>query len=171
MRWESTVATLQYSTLRLVYSAAEYCPPVWLNSQHRELRCPMGIITGCTKIIPMHLLSVFSYIPPPKLRRQDDLNKAGDWCGTGPSPPRWVVILIYLVSQLVITCSAASGKPLIGFEQSTAYVEAYSINGTKSRTPCAIAVESTKPLNILFNIARCQHTLAIELTYNLTIDI
>lgn len=76
--WGSTTSTLRSAALGLVYSSAEYCAPVWLNSSHTasldaQLNSTMCTITGCIKRTPTHWLPVLSHIPPPQLRRQGAL--------------------------------------------------------------------------------------------------
>ena len=73
--WGSTAATLRCSALGLVYSAAEYCAPVWLNSTYTrlidvQLNTTMRLISGTLKSTPTQWLPLLSHIPPPKLRRQ-----------------------------------------------------------------------------------------------------
>lgn len=50
--WGSTASTLRCAALGLVFSTAEYCAPVWLNSHHThkldvQLNSTMRLITGC----------------------------------------------------------------------------------------------------------------------------
>lgn len=76
--WGSTAATLRCSALGLVYSTAEYCAPVWLNSAHTniidtQLNTTMRLITGTIKSTPTQWLPVLSHITPPDLRRKDAL--------------------------------------------------------------------------------------------------
>jgi len=54
---------LRISTLSLVYSAAEYCASVWLNSIHtmnvdKHLNAAMRTIGGLTKSTPLKWLPV-----------------------------------------------------------------------------------------------------------------
>lgn len=72
--WGATAENLRISALALVYSVAEYCAPVWINSHHTnlvdtQLNQTMRIITGTLRTTPTAWLSVLSYIAPPKLRR------------------------------------------------------------------------------------------------------
>jgi hypothetical protein len=60
------------TALAIVYSTAEYCAPVWLNSVHIskihvQLNNAMGIISGCVKSTQLPWLSVLADIAPPKL--------------------------------------------------------------------------------------------------------
>jgi len=75
--WGADANTLRISTLSLVYSTAEYCDPVWLNSVHtknvKHLNAAMRTIDGLTKSTPLKWLPVLSNIAPPKLRREHAL--------------------------------------------------------------------------------------------------
>lgn len=56
--WRANASTLRTATLALVYSTAEYCSPVWLNSCHVtkidvQLNRPMRIISGTLKSTPL----------------------------------------------------------------------------------------------------------------------
>jgi hypothetical protein len=67
--------TLRTASLALVYSSAEYCAPVWLNSAHVhkldvQLNNVMRLITGTVKSTELQWLPVLSNIAPPKLRRE-----------------------------------------------------------------------------------------------------
>ena len=61
--WGAGAKTLHIATLSLVYSAAEYCAPVWCRSTHTclidsILNDALRIVTGCLHPTPMdHLLS------------------------------------------------------------------------------------------------------------------
>lgn len=60
--------TLQVTTLSLVYSAAEYCVPVWLNSPYTsrieaQLHESMHIVSGMIQSTPIYWLSVLSHKP------------------------------------------------------------------------------------------------------------
>ena len=66
--------TLRKATLSLVYSAAEYCAPVWCRSAHTRLidsvlNDALRIVTGCQRPTPTEHLSVLSGIQPAELRR------------------------------------------------------------------------------------------------------
>nr|CAH7712843.1 unnamed protein product [Callosobruchus chinensis] len=72
--WGASADVLRTSALALVYSAAEYCSPVWLNSKHAGLvdtvlNQTMRTITGTIKPTPIQWLPVLSNIAPPHLRR------------------------------------------------------------------------------------------------------
>jgi hypothetical protein len=76
--WGSTAETLRISALSLVYSAAEYASPVWLNSSHTslvdvQLNNTQRIISGTLRSTPTHWLPVLSHIQPQDLRRQNAL--------------------------------------------------------------------------------------------------
>jgi len=67
--------TLRTSALALVYSAAEYASPVWLNSSHCneidvQLNHSMRIISGTVKSTPIEWLPVLCNILPPHIRRK-----------------------------------------------------------------------------------------------------
>ena len=61
--WGAGAKTLRIATLSLVYSAAEYCAPVWCRSTHTHLidsilNDALRIVTGCLHPTPTdHLLS------------------------------------------------------------------------------------------------------------------
>ncbi|XP_039291190.1 uncharacterized protein LOC111047100 [Nilaparvata lugens] len=76
--WGASASTLRSTALSLVFSAAEYCAPVWLNSPHThridaQLNNTMGMISGVIKSTPTEWLPVLSHIPPPNLRRKNAL--------------------------------------------------------------------------------------------------
>lgn len=76
--WGALTSTLRSSALGLVYSAAEYCAPVWINSAHvkkvdAQLNNTMRMITGTIRSTPTQWLPVLSNIPPPHLRRTNAL--------------------------------------------------------------------------------------------------
>jgi hypothetical protein len=67
--------TLRTASLALVYSSAEYCAPVLLNSAHVhkldvQLNNVMRLFTGTVKSTELQWLPVLSNITPPKLRRE-----------------------------------------------------------------------------------------------------
>jgi hypothetical protein len=79
-KWGSNAQTLRTASLALVYSSAEYCAPVWLNSAHvhkldLQLNNIMRLITGTVKSTELQLLPVLSNIPPPKVRREAALSR------------------------------------------------------------------------------------------------
>ena len=62
------------ATLSLVYSAAEYCAPVWCRSAHTRLidsvlNDALRIVTGCLRPTPTDHLLVLLGIQPAELRR------------------------------------------------------------------------------------------------------
>lgn len=76
--WGSSADTLHTSALGLVYSAAEYCAPAWMNSAHAkkidvQLNNTMRIVSGTIKSTPTHWLPILSHIPPADLRRKNGL--------------------------------------------------------------------------------------------------
>src|SRR3978361_957191 len=67
--WGANANTLRTSALALVYSTAEYCCPVWKNSNHvskvdTQLNTTMRIITGTISSTPTIWLPVLSIIVP-----------------------------------------------------------------------------------------------------------
>ena len=72
--WGAGAKTLRTATLSLVYSAAEYCAPVWCRSAHTRLidsvlNGALRIVTGCLRPRPTDHLPVLSRIQPAELRR------------------------------------------------------------------------------------------------------
>ena len=72
--WGAGAKTLHIATLSLVYSAAEYCAPVWCRSAHTSLidsvlNDTLSIVTGCLRPTPTDHLPVLSGIQPAELRR------------------------------------------------------------------------------------------------------
>ena len=72
--WGAGAKTLRIATLSLVYSAAEYCAPVWCRSAHTRLidsvlNDALRIVTGCLGPTPTHHLPILSGIQPSELRR------------------------------------------------------------------------------------------------------
>ena len=73
--WGASADTLRTASLALVYSTAEYCAPVWLNSVHTskidvQLNNALRIITGTVKSTQLQWLPVLANIAPAKLRRE-----------------------------------------------------------------------------------------------------
>ena len=73
--WGAATKTLKVSTLALVYSAAEYCAPVWCRSSHTKkvdtgLNSAMRTVSGCLRATPVNHLTILSGIAPPTLRRE-----------------------------------------------------------------------------------------------------
>ncbi|KAM3864710.1 putative RNA-directed DNA polymerase from transposon X-element [Diretmus argenteus] len=73
--WGASAKTLRISTQALVFSAAEYCAPVWSRSPHARkvdvaINNALRIITGCLKPTPVFLLPVLAGIAPAGLRRE-----------------------------------------------------------------------------------------------------
>lgn len=72
--WGASGNTLRISSLSLVYSAAEYCSPVWSHSAHTDrvdnvLNECQRIITGTIQSTPLPWLPVLSNIMPSNIRR------------------------------------------------------------------------------------------------------
>ena len=72
--WVAGAKTLRTATLSLVYSAAEYCAPVWSPSAHSRLidsvlNDAFRIVTGCLRPTSTDHLPVLSGIQPAELRR------------------------------------------------------------------------------------------------------
>ena len=72
--WGAGAKTLRIATLSLVYSAAEYCAPVWYRSAHTRLidsvlNDALRMVTGCLRLTATDLLLVLSGIQPAELRR------------------------------------------------------------------------------------------------------
>lgn len=83
--WGADAAVLRTSALALVYSVAEYCCPVWLNSAHTnvvdtQLHETMRIVSGTIKSTPLQWLPVLANIPPPVIRRKTALSKEWQKC-------------------------------------------------------------------------------------------
>ena len=74
LRWGAGAKTLHIATLSLVYSAAEYCAPVWCRSAHTclidsVLNDALHMFTGCLRPTPTDHLPVLSGIQPAELCR------------------------------------------------------------------------------------------------------
>ena len=72
--WGAGAKTLRIATLSLVYSAAEYCAPVWCRSAHTRLidnvlNDALRIVTGCLRPTPTDHLPILSGIQPAEFRR------------------------------------------------------------------------------------------------------
>ena len=73
--WGAGAKTLRIATLSPVYSAAEYCAPVWCRSAHTRLIDSVLndalriLVTGCLRPTPTDHLPVLSGIQPAELRR------------------------------------------------------------------------------------------------------
>ena len=73
--WGAGARTLRIATLALIYSAAEYCAPVWSRSAHTRLidktiNDALCLVTGCLRPTPTDNLFVLSGITPTELRRK-----------------------------------------------------------------------------------------------------
>lgn len=78
--WGASADTLRTSSLALVYSTAEYCAPVWLNSCHThlidvQLNHTMRLISGAVRPTPTYWLPLLSNTYPPEIRRTEALLK------------------------------------------------------------------------------------------------
>lgn len=85
-------STLKTSSIALVYSVAEYCAPVWMNSSHTkkidlQLNKSMQIITGTIKSTPTQWFPAFSHIAPPSLCLKKSLLTEWKKCISNPSLP------------------------------------------------------------------------------------
>ena len=72
--WGAGAKTLRIATLSLVYSAAEYCAPVWCRSAHTRLidsvlNDALRIVTGCLRLTPTDHLPILSGIQSAELRQ------------------------------------------------------------------------------------------------------
>ena len=72
--WGADAKTLRIATLSLVYSAAEYCAPVWCRSVHTRLidsvlNDALRMVTGCLRPTATDHLPILSGIQPAELRR------------------------------------------------------------------------------------------------------
>ena len=72
--WGAGAKTLRIATLSLVYSAVEYCAPVWCRSAHTRLidsvlNDTLHIVTGCLRPTLTNHLPVLSGIQPAELCR------------------------------------------------------------------------------------------------------
>ena len=71
-RWGAGAKTLRTATFSLVYSAAEYCAPVWCRSAYTRLidsvlNDALRMVTGCLRPTPTDHLPVLSGIQPAEL--------------------------------------------------------------------------------------------------------
>lgn len=76
--WGANSNCLRISALSLVYSAAEYGSPIWLNSHHTQkidtqLNTTMRLISGTLRPTPTEWLPKLCNIAPPQMRRQQSL--------------------------------------------------------------------------------------------------
>ena len=75
--WGATTKTLRISTVALVpvFSAAEYCAPVWCRSPHANkldvaLNSALRTVSGCLRATPVNQLPVLAGIAPADVRRE-----------------------------------------------------------------------------------------------------
>ena len=78
--WGAGANTLRITALALIYSIAEYCTPVWINSNHTKkidtaLNIAMRIVTGTLNSTKLEWLPTLSNIAPPQIRREDSTAK------------------------------------------------------------------------------------------------
>jgi hypothetical protein len=90
--WGARADTLRTSSLALVYSAAEYCAPVWTNSTHTatldvQLNQTMHLVIGTIKSTPVEWLPVLRNSAPPKLRRREATLREWTKCHACPELP------------------------------------------------------------------------------------
>lgn len=90
--WGSKARTLRTSSLALVYSAAEYCAPVWMRSVHArkvdvQLNETMRLITGTLRPTPTPWLPVLANIEPSDHRRLKTAQKMSQIISNNPSLP------------------------------------------------------------------------------------
>lgn len=83
--WGANARVLKTTAMALTYSVAEYCCPVWINSNHTHLidtrlNSAMRIITGTIRSTPIQWLPVLSNITPPHLRRRAALVREWKKC-------------------------------------------------------------------------------------------
>ena len=76
--WGMNAKTLRISALAMVFSTAEYCCPVWINSHHTSLldtvlNSTMQIISGTVRSTPRAWLPALSNIAPADIRRKKAL--------------------------------------------------------------------------------------------------
>ena len=72
--WGADANVLRTTALSLVYSVAEYCAPIWLESTHADridiaLNEALRTVTGTVSSTPVEWLSVLANIEPPTIRR------------------------------------------------------------------------------------------------------
>ncbi|XP_061710691.1 uncharacterized protein LOC133520334 [Cydia pomonella] len=92
MGWGASADCLRTSGIALVYSAAEYCAPVWLGSAHTnkvdvKLHDTMRCISGTIKSTPVHWLPLLSHVAPPHLRRAQALKREVEKILKNPTLP------------------------------------------------------------------------------------
>ncbi|XP_038075660.1 uncharacterized protein LOC119743328 [Patiria miniata] len=73
--WGASTKTLRISTQALVFSAAEYCAPVWCRSTHTKklditLNNALRTVSGCLRATLVNQLPILAGIAPPSLRRE-----------------------------------------------------------------------------------------------------
>lgn len=90
--WGASAISLRTAAIALVYSTAEYCSPVWMNSAHvskidTQLNTTMRLITGTILSTKTNWLPVLSNIAPPNLRRCNALLKEFKNISDNNAPP------------------------------------------------------------------------------------
>ena len=90
--WGANAKVLRTSALSLVYSSAEYCAPVWLNSTHVrnvdvQLNRVMRTISGTLIPTPLPWLPVLCNIAPPEARRKEALLREFNKIVSAPDLP------------------------------------------------------------------------------------
>ena len=76
--WVADFSTLRTSALALCYSVAEYCSPVWSQSQHckkvdTSLNECLRLVSSCIKSTPTNILPLLSGIEPSDIRRDKSI--------------------------------------------------------------------------------------------------
>ena len=78
----TSAKTLRISTQALVFSAAEYCVPVWSRSPHVKkvevaISSSLGTIYGCIKPTPVSQLPVLAGIAPCRPKAESSHHRLG----------------------------------------------------------------------------------------------
>lgn len=103
--WGADARTLRTTALSLVYSTAEYCSAVWLNSAHTHLvdtqmNTTMRLVSGTVKSTPTNWLPALADILPPDLRRQRALVREYLKASCSPDQPLYDDLQIPIISRL-----------------------------------------------------------------------
>ena len=90
--WGANAKVLRTSALSLVYSSAEYCAPMWLNSAHVrnvdvQLNRVMRTISGTLMPTPLPWLPVLCNIAPTEIRRKEALVREFNKIVSAPELP------------------------------------------------------------------------------------
>lgn len=127
--WGANASCLRISSLSLVYSTAEYCAPVWINSTHSklidtELNTTMRLISGTVRSTPLNWLPALCDIVPPDIRRKEALLREYVKAMSSPETPLFIDLQHYVPSRL-----KSRNPPLVLAEQ------LFSSNWQPSYTP------------------------------------